>query len=59
MYLVPIPALEKGEASQNGNIKSIETPLLETERRDIHQKTDFNEYESALPSNPPAPHVLW
>lgn len=55
IYLVPTPALEKGKASQEGNIKSLQSPLLETERRDIHQKTVFSEcaccaLSSKLPS---------
>lgn len=43
IYQVPIPALEKGKASQNGNIKSLETPLLEMGRRASHQRMDFSE----------------
>lgn len=45
IYLVPIPALEKEKASQNGNVKSLDTPLLEMERGATHQRTNFNECE--------------
>lgn len=41
IYLGPIPALEKGKASQNGNIKSLEAPLLEVKVRDYSPKDRF------------------
>jgi len=55
IYLVPIPALEKEKAPENGNIKSLENALLEMERGDIHQKADFNGCECcAMSSNHPS-----
>lgn len=45
IYHVPVAVLEKWKAAQKENTNTLETPLLEMEMGDFHQRTDWNEYE--------------
>lgn len=58
IHHVPTAVLEKWKAFQKGNNNSSETLLREMEMRNIHRRTDFNEYGCCVLSATPQ-HVLW